>query len=131
MTGTPRNFFETIVKPAYAAWEDRQVEWTAKAAIAEMNNMAERVFRYWGTRDPNKAYSATNPGAYRQALVAKECADFQLVWDIADAHKHMELDRKPRKVSRSGQTGPQPDVFGGDAYFGGTGPQTEHGVGAA
>ena len=120
MTTSPRDFFESIVKPAYADWEsNRQVEWTAKAAIGGMNDMAERVFHYWKTRDVTKVYSAAKSRTYRKALAVNECADFQLVWDITDAHKHIEIDRKPRQVTRSDQTGSQPFVWSGDHYSGG------------
>jgi hypothetical protein len=30
---------------------------------------------------------------YRRFLASNECADFQTIWDIADSHKHLELDR--------------------------------------
>ncbi len=102
----PRNFFENHVKPNYEEWlADPLDERHAKNTVSDANIMAERVFHYWKDRDPTRVYSAKRPRPYRKALVAKECDDFQLVWDVADGHKHVELDRNPRHVTRRGQTG--------------------------
>lgn len=102
----PRNFFEGHVKPNYQEWfADPLNERHAKNAFSDANIMAERVFHYWNDRDSNRLYAATGPTPYRKALVANECEDFQLLWDIADGHKHVELNRKPRQVTRTDQTG--------------------------
>ena len=42
---------------------------------------------------------------YRRYLVANECVDFQLVWDVDDGHKHVVLNRPGRRVSGAAQTG--------------------------
>ncbi len=102
----PRNFFENHVKPDYEEWlADPLDERHAKNAVSDANIMAERVFHYWKDHDPTKVYSAKEATPYRKTLVAKECGDFQLVWDVADGHKHVELDREPRQVTRKDQTG--------------------------
>lgn len=48
-----------------------------------------------------------NVKQYREHL-AKICPDFQLVWDIHDAHKHYELGRPNRAVTNDDQTGKVP-----------------------
>jgi hypothetical protein len=40
---------------------------------------------------------------YRARLAKQECADFALVRDVAEAHKHVELNRKPRRLTASDQ----------------------------
>ena len=66
----------------------------AKNAVSEANNMAERMFSRSGFG---------NPRSYRDHL-SRQCEEFSFVWDIADAHKHVELGRGPRKITRDSQT---------------------------
>ncbi len=101
----PRQFFEDYVKPNYEAWRANQLDVRlAKNAVADANNMAARVFMHWEKNDPSKVYGVTSEGRYRAELTARECRDFGLVRDVAEAHKHVELDRAPRQVTRSEQT---------------------------
>ncbi len=102
---SPRDFFENFVTPAYSQWKTGPPEeWKAKQAISELNNMAARMFYFWNTKDPAKIYSATTEGNYRELLACRECPDFALVRDVADNHKHIEIGRPSRRVSRSDQT---------------------------
>ena len=102
---SPRDFFDNIVKPTFENWVmDPVEEWKAKQAISELNNMAARVFHFWKSKDSSKIYSATNEGEYREQLASMECLDFALVRDVADNHKHVEIGRRSRRVSRSDQT---------------------------
>ena len=63
---------------------------------------------------------------HRNGLTARECQDFGLVRDVADAHKHVELDRPTRRVTRADQTTKGGMGWGegelGEGVFGG-GPQ--------
>ncbi len=43
-----------------------------------------------------------SPADLRREIVAK-CPSFQLVWDIADAHKHRKISRSDRMVTSAGQ----------------------------
>jgi hypothetical protein len=123
----PRKFFENHVLPNYKDWlASPSNERLAKNAVADANNMAARVFRYWQGRDPNKIHGATNEGAYRNELTVRECQDFGLVRDVADAHKHVELDRSNRRATSADQTARGGLGWGeggwGEGVFGG-GPQ--------
>lgn len=80
--------------------------------------MAERVFRYWRGRDPAQIYGAGTPKEYREQLANRECQDFGLIWDVADAHKHIELNRPSRRITHSDQTKKALHVYGGPTYFG-------------
>ena len=115
----PRAFFDIHVKPNYEDWLAEPLdERRAKNAVADANNMAERVWYYWIDRDPAQVYDATTPGRYRNELSTRECADFALVRDVADAHKHVELERRPRQVTHADQTrAARGGLFAG-RYFG-------------
>jgi hypothetical protein len=105
----PRQFFEQHVRPNYDEWQqDPLNERRAKNAVGDANNMAARVFHHWQGRDPNHIYGARSEGEYRSELAARECADFALVHDIADAYKHVELSRPSRHVTRYNQTAAEP-----------------------
>jgi hypothetical protein len=101
----PRAFFEQHVMPSYQEWlrhpSDKRL---AKSAVQEVNNLAAHVFLYWKERDPSEVYGAVREGDYRKELAARECADFALARDVAEAHKHAELTRTPRLVTRYDQT---------------------------
>lgn len=73
--------------------------------------MAERVWHWLRQRDPGKAFHAPSPGRYRQALVANVCPDFQLIWDVADGHKHWTLTRPGRLITQASQTGAREGAF--------------------
>lgn len=60
--------------------------------------------------------STKNEGEYRNALAAKECEDFGLVRDVVDIHKHVILDRKSRRLTRSDQTGVAQMGYGEGGY---------------
>lgn len=101
----PRNFFEQHVRRSYEEWlRDPLDEHRAKTAACEANNMAARVFHCWKDRDRNQIYGAKGEGQYRDELAAHECEDFALVRDVAEAHKHVELSRPSRLVTRYDQT---------------------------
>jgi hypothetical protein len=123
----PRAFFQNHVLPNYTDWLAAPLnQRLAKNVVADANNMAARVFRYWQGRDAAAVYGTTSEGKYRDALVERECKDFGLLRDIADAHKHFQLDRPSRRLSRSDQTGEGALSWGearwGEGVYGG-GPQ--------
>jgi hypothetical protein len=121
---TPREFYETQVKPAYEAWlADPLTEWKAKAAVANADTLAERVFVYWRARDLTQVAGTKSPRRYRAYLTANVSEDFGLVRDIHDGHKHAVLDRADRRVTTSDQTGVAQMAWGegafGEGVFGG------------
>ena len=88
--------------------------------------MAARVFHHWRDLDPPQVYGAADEGSYRSELAARECPDFGLVRDVADAHRHVTLDRPNRRLTGADQTGVGATAWGeagfGEGVFGG-GPQ--------
>jgi hypothetical protein len=101
----PRKFFDQHVRPNYEEWlHDPLNERRAKNAVGDANSMAARVVHYWRDRDPSQIYGAQSEGRYRDELAARECADFALVHDVAEAYKHVELSRPSRLVTHYDQT---------------------------
>ena len=102
----PRNFFDQHVLPNYDEWLAQPLdERCALNAVAAANNMAERVYHYWKDTDRAQVFDANTESKYRDELATRECGDFGLVRDVADAHKHLTLDRQSRRVSQASQTG--------------------------
>jgi hypothetical protein len=123
----PRRFFEEHVRPNYEEWLASPLnERLAKNALADANNMAARVLHYWRDRDLSQVYGVSNERQYRDLLAERECSEFALLRDVADAHKHVSLTRQSRKVTRSDQTGSGATGWGegsyGEGVYGG-GPQ--------
>jgi hypothetical protein len=122
----PRDFFEKMVKPVYEAWlADPLIEWKAKAAVSNADTMAERVFTYWEKQDNTKVAKTRAAAQYRTHLRENVCADFGLIWDIHDGHKHVVLSRPNRQVTRFDQTGVGQMAYGegvfGEGVYGGGG----------
>jgi hypothetical protein len=96
----PSEFLDRIVRPTVEeSCRNPQDERLARQAVSELNNLAEKVFHYWGAGS-RQVYGAANVSSYRTELAQRECSDFQLVRDIADAHNHVELGRPGRQVTR-------------------------------
>jgi len=120
---TPRNFFDRIVLPSYKDWRNEPLaEHRAKSAVHHLNVMAERMFNHFG-KNSEQVYGAPTVGLYRKHLAAHECPNFQLVWDVDDAHKHVVLNRASRQVTRHDQSGVRSTGWGesgfGEGPFGG------------
>jgi hypothetical protein len=126
-----RRFFDVHLRPNYEEWlasplDERQ----AMNALAAANNMAAWALHYWSGRDSTKVYGIRKDkeSEYRHELATRECPDFALVRDVAEAHKHFHLLRKspPRHATRSDQTQLGATGWGeggyGEGVYGG-GPQ--------
>jgi hypothetical protein len=120
---TPREFLEEMVRPSVAAWRvDHLNARLAKQAANELNNMVDRMLYHWG-QGAAEVWNTSTPAEYRRKLVTDVCQDFQLVWDIADAHKHVELGRPDRAITCDDQTAPGTLGYGegryGEGLYGG------------
>lgn len=97
-----RNFFETMVLPAYRDFlDDPLAQHKAKASVIYLNDLAERVFHYLGmdAQFPGRL----GPGNYRSFL-AEQCPDIGLIRDIADGQRHYRIERSNRRVSSAEQS---------------------------
>jgi hypothetical protein len=101
----PRSFYETHVKENCEMWiADYTNEVKAMNAASAANNMAEYMYDYLKEHKPELLCDAAGPADYRKNLVIRECAHFQIIWDVADSHKHIRLRRRHRQVTCSDQT---------------------------
>jgi hypothetical protein len=88
------------------------------AAVA-LNQLADYFWQTFNSTDPARVYGAPSVRGLRDALVAR-CPEFAVVRDVAEAHKHMKLDRGARVLTRADQTAQGSTAFGEAGY--GTGP---------
>jgi hypothetical protein len=113
-------FYSEFVRRAYDEFLTSPTDqYRVKMAALQADTMAERVWDFFKDRDRSKIGNVTSAKNYRELLVSKECPDFQLVWDVHDGHKHVQLSRPGRQVSSAAQTGIrtrrgafQPNAFG-------------------
>jgi hypothetical protein len=97
------DFFSKHVEPAVAAWRaDDLNEQKAMSAAVNLSHMAEHYLRSFPVGDP-KLLGASKLDQLRAALDKREPA-FSIVRDVADAHKHVTLDRKSRQITSADQT---------------------------
>ena len=121
---TPRNsaheFFDTHVVPALDDWRKAptDIRLAMNAAIA-LNQMVDHYWHGFAPLDSSRVLNAPNAGSFRGEL-AKRSQDFALLRDVAEAHKHVKLDRSVRYVTAAGQTAIRALGWGEDPY--GTGP---------
>ena len=100
----PRQFFEQHVQPNWLDWASSLTDIRlCKNAVGDANVMAERMYAWL------KSNGSLPPGVitvadYRNHLAANECGDFATIRDVAEAHKHLELNRPNRTLSRADQT---------------------------
>lgn len=100
-----RQFLDEFVLASMAAFEaDPTSELKAKNAVHWVNVMAERYWHEFQQIEPARVYHAPSPSAFRRELVQRECSDFQLVWDIDDASKHVCIGRAGRHVTNHNQS---------------------------
>jgi len=102
----PTLFYRDFVRRAYDEWLAAPLdEYRAKMAVHQANVMAERMWHYWNKRDPSKVFATPKVREYRKYLRGTVCQDFGLIWDVDDAHKHVQLNRASRDVTNASQTG--------------------------
>lgn len=121
---TPRNraheYFHTHVVPAMSDWRSNpdDIRFAMNAAVA-LNQMADHFWHGFVSNDAARVFSAPNVKTFRNEL-AKKNNDWGLVRDVAEAHKHVILERPSRHVTSTGQTTVVPMGWGTSTY--GTGP---------
>jgi hypothetical protein len=110
------DFFSKHVEPAVAAWRSDDLnEQLAMSAAVNLSHMAEHYLRSFTVGDP-KLLGASKLDQLRTALDRRAPA-FSIIRDVADAHKHVSLDRKGRQLTSADQTAVGSMGFG-EAEFG-------------
>jgi hypothetical protein len=89
------------------------------AAVA-LNQMADHFWHGFAPVAPSKVFGKTDVKSFRAELASRN-ANFGLVRDVAEAHKHVKLDRPTRAVTSAGQTTVCATTGWGQGGFG-TGP---------
>lgn len=113
-------FFDTHVTPAYGEWINDPINIRlAMSAVVALNQMADYLWHAYSNVEPNLVLSAASPGAFRAEL-ARRHVHFAIIRDVAEAHKHVTLDRGSRVLTEADQTAVGATGWG-EADFG-TGP---------
>jgi hypothetical protein len=95
-------FFREHIAENMREWESDQLKpHKAMNLAVSLNQMADYFFQEFGST-PAKVLGATDLKGFREALRAKS-SEFALAHDVADAHKHLALSRKNRKVTGASQ----------------------------
>ena len=110
-----RRFFQNFVVPGIEDWRRDPVDVRLAMNLANsLNNLVEYYWRVFATTDPDRVFHANSLKAFRTELSRRK-EDIALVRDIADAHKHLKLDREDREITNASQTTGQ-SVGYGQAY---------------
>lgn len=115
-----QQFFDTHVVPNHDAWlaAPTDIRLAMNAAVS-LYHMADHYWHSHFATDPSRVFSMTASGLFRTEL-AKRNKEYGLLRDVAEAHKHMILERSTRSVSESKQTSVGSTGWGEGGY--GTGP---------
>lgn len=113
-------FFDTHVNPAYEEWinDPTSIRLAMNVAVA-LNQMTDHFWHAYTKVDPSRVFCTANSSAFRTEL-ARRHGHFAIVRDVAEAHKHVRLDRGSRVLTGTEQTAVG-ETGWGEAGFG-TGP---------
>ena len=102
------DFFELHVAPSIAAWQKHPGDiHLAMSAAVQLNQMADYFWHAYASSDAGRVFGATSAGTFRKELAARN-PEFGLVSDVAEAHKHMKLNKPVRAVTSAGQAFVEP-----------------------
>jgi len=97
------DFYTKHVAPAVAEWQSNVLdERLAMNAAVALNQMADHYYRSFTAGD-GRLFGASSPNTLRKVL-AKQEPSFALLRDVAEAHKHVTLNRDDRQVTSADQT---------------------------
>lgn len=120
-TRTPaHDFFDTHLVPNYEAWLVQPTDMRlAMNAVVSLYHMADHFWHAYANLDSSRIFATANSALFRAELANRDHR-FKVLRDVAEAHKHMKLDRSTRILSESRQTGVGSTGYGQAGY--GTGP---------
>lgn len=113
-------FFEVHAVPNIEAWlkEPTDIRLAMNATVS-LYHMADHFWHTYSLVDVTRVFGTPDASAFRAEL-ARRNGNFKLLRDVAEAHKHMELDRSSRVITHADQTAVGATGWGEAAY--GTGP---------
>ena len=92
----PSVIFNEKIAPAYNEYlSDPKNKRLANILAAALDHHAEWTFQYYKENDPSRLVGVNNPMAFREATFGK-CPATQMMWDLAEAQKHLLLTREWR-----------------------------------
>lgn len=113
-------FFDMHVAPNHGAWQAHTTDIRlAMNVVVSLYHMADHFWHAYSKTDPSRVFSTRAPSLYRAEL-ARQNQHFSILRDVAEAHKHMKLDRPVRNLTKSRQTLVGSTGYGQANY--GTGP---------
>lgn len=119
-TTAAHEFFDTHVVPNHDEWLGQPTDLRqAMNAVLSLYHMADHFWHAYGEADPGRTFHTARAGEFR-AEMARRYNLFAILRDVAEAHKHMRLDRSVRSVTESSQTAVGSTGYGEAGY--GTGP---------
>ncbi|WP_275288634.1 hypothetical protein [Halomonas elongata] len=119
-TTVAHNFLDTHVVPNHEEWLVQPTDLRlAMNAVLSLYHMADHFWHAYGQTDPDRTFHTARAGEFR-AEMARRDSRFAVLRDVAEAHKHMRLDRPVRTVTESSQTAVGSTGYGEAGY--GTGP---------
>lgn len=120
MTTLAHEYFQVHALPNLEAWLAQSTDIRlAMNAVVSMYHMADHYWHAYSVLEPSRVLSKNTSSAFRSELATSN-SHFKILRDVAEAHKHMELDRSSRVVSNASQTAVGATAFGESDY--GTGP---------
>jgi hypothetical protein len=112
------DFLASDLSPSVERWRaDETNLGLAKLAAVNLNQMVDHYFHSFPAGDA-KLLGAASTGALRSELRSRY-PSFALIHDVADAHKHVQLDRPSRQLTSTDQTSVRPLGYGEAEYSGG------------
>jgi len=113
-------YFDTHVVPAVGEWckVPTDIRLAMSTAVV-LNQMADHYWHGFESADPTRVFHTATVKAFRAELAARN-TDWALLRDVAEAHKHVKLNRPVRAVTSAGQAFVVSTGFGATPY--GTGP---------
>lgn len=96
-------FFRDYVLTAIGDW--RSDETALHKAMLVATNLAHMADYYWQSfsNDTGRVFCKRSFSDFRQQLET-DYPDYALIRDVCDAHKHLELSRSSRRITRASQT---------------------------
>lgn len=113
-------FFDRHVLPNVAEWRKSPLDLRlAMNAAVSLNQMADYFWHQFSESEPDRVFAETTVRRFRRELSTRH-PNYGLIRDVADAHKHLKLDRDDRVLTSAGQTGVGSLGFGEAEYGLGT-----------
>lgn len=117
---TAHDFFDTHAVPNHEEWLAKPVDIRlGMNAVVSLYHMADHFWHAYASLDSARVFATATPAQLRSEL-ARQHPQFALLRDVAEAHKHMKLDRSTRVVTGSSQIAVGATGWGQGGY--GTGP---------